>query len=227
MGRTARYVEIHFQDVFHAVADFIVAAEKSAGDGAAAAGDHECRIRHGVEGLFQGEKHIFADRSGDEDAIRMPGRCHHLDPESAHIPCQRVQHVEVQFACRAAAGGDLTDLQGLSAQRLDHVIGLKFVFVRGAGCRTHKTLPGERCRVMITRQLDLSGGAGVFALPAEDTFSHIQHHAAFAFEDRSGGADLCAGGAIFFRTALHFRQSGKTVRESGGGIGERTGPMTL
>ena len=129
----------HYEALLHAVPDQKFAAvlaraveEGASGDGAGTDRDHHLRRRDRVVSLLQGEAHVFGDAAGDQEPVGVPGRRHHLDPESAQVPADRAEDVDVCLAGVAAARADLPQLERATEEPAQP--GLE-------GCREPEILP--------------------------------------------------------------------------------------
>ena len=111
MRRAAGDEEVDRDKGSTAVVDFGVVDEWSATDRAGSDGDHKLRGGNGGISIKQCRAHVFGNRTGDNDAVRVPRRCNNLDAETPEVEDDRARHVQVGFACVATAGTYLTAFQ--------------------------------------------------------------------------------------------------------------------
>ena len=151
--RTARDIEIGFENRINTAATLRVVPEESAGDGTGSAGDHKGGPGHGIIGLSKGGEHVSTYGTGYEDAVRMTGRSDKLDSETPHIPGERIENIEIEFAGGTASGGDLTDFQGFSAEVRNLTIRLELPDKRRGG-GSDQRLPTERGEIVLFCECD-------------------------------------------------------------------------
>jgi hypothetical protein len=111
MGRASGDIQINGDDRVQSVRNFRAFGKDASGDRAAAHGNDNLGVGHGLIGLAQCLFHIPSDRAGDHNPVGMPRRGDKLDTEPAEIKYRGAQHIDIGFAGSAAAGGDLPQFQ--------------------------------------------------------------------------------------------------------------------
>ena len=112
VGRTARNVNIDWDDGIDTANRGVVDAEDAAAATACADGNDEPRVRHGVVGLSERQLHIAGNRAGDEQHISVAGRGHEMNPETFEVVDRAGQAHNLDFAAVAGTGVNFSDMQG-------------------------------------------------------------------------------------------------------------------
>lgn len=155
----------------------------------------------------------------------MPWRGDDLNAETPHVPGERTEDIEIQFACRTTACGDLSNLQRLSAKLEEFPVGGPF--------RTIWLVVGDKLparhggKSELLSERDGFCMAGIGALRAEDAFPGIDGDRLVGSCD---GVCRAEGNAGFAGVATICVDDGtplETFRKLRFGSGETTCPVSL
>ena len=82
--------------------------KQTATDGICASKDDHFRMGDGVITQLKGSRHGRGDGASDDDAVRMPRRCHELNPVSSHVEIHIATCVKLKFIAVVSARRHLT-----------------------------------------------------------------------------------------------------------------------
>ena len=170
MRGTAGDIEVGLQNLFHSAARFRILRIEAAGNRACAACNHKRRLRHGFVCFLERKKHVPAHGSRHQHAVGVTRRRNHLDAETPHIPCERVQNIEIEFACGASARRNLADFQGTAAELRNLAVRLKLILVTRI-LRPDQRLAAECGQVMLLRKRNRFRRARLRARGTEQAFA--------------------------------------------------------
>ena len=89
-------------------------------------------VGHCLIGLLRSQAHVLSHCTDNQQSIRMPGRRHELDAESAEIEYHGIQNIDVGLASVASTCADLPEFERASKDSVARPLRWRCVMVSGS-----------------------------------------------------------------------------------------------
>ena len=103
MRRAAGDIQVDGYQAVQIADDILTPPKRTSGDGTAAAGDYYLGCWNSFIGRKQSSLHIIGNRSGNMDAVSMPGRSHKINTKALEIKKRCIKNVGICFALQPPA----------------------------------------------------------------------------------------------------------------------------